>query len=255
MFVEDHGVNNQDSAAFLHNICNQVPTKFVIGWFHTHVRGTPLMLSAVDCHTQFLYETAVFKGIKAFVLHLPSRSLVCFQLTETGLNALRLCTLQYPWKATIQHPECFQSSFYFSLKHLLKSEDTSVTFIDATESKPFSQPLGTYKKFLCGNKLPTTKVLESCQPSSLHQTPDCALKCTSCRKSFRDLRKKRKHLSRTKCIESVASKMHFPSLFHLSTSRNISNSFVWVVQQFSRIKMRLLSFSLEALVGLCTRQF
>ena len=86
VFVEDHIVNNQDSAAFLHNLCNQVPTKFVIGWIHTHVHDTLLVLSAVDCHTLFLYETAVFNGIKAFVLHLSSRSLECYQLTETGFH-------------------------------------------------------------------------------------------------------------------------------------------------------------------------
>ena len=227
----------------------------MIGWFHTHVRRTPLMLSAVDCHTQFLYETAVFKGIKAFVLHLPSQSLEYYELTETGLNALRLCTLQHPWKATIQHPECFQSSFYSFLKHLLKSGDTSVTLIDATESRPFSQPRSSYEKFLCGNKLPTTKVLESCQADSLHQTLDFTFKCTSCGKSFRDLRTKRKHLSRTKCTETVTSKDALsqpvppvdPLKFLEQPSVGCSTTF--------QNQMRLFSISPEALVRPCTEQF
>ena len=52
VFVEDQGINNQDSAVFMHSLCTQHSGKIVFGWFHTHVRGTPVMLSAIDCHTQ-----------------------------------------------------------------------------------------------------------------------------------------------------------------------------------------------------------
>ena len=154
-FVEDHGIDEEDTSVFLQNMCFQDTSKFVLGWFHTHVRGTPLMLSAVDCHTQFLYETAVFTGIKSFVLHIPSRDLECYELTDLGLNSVRMCTLQSPEKATTQHLECFQGSFYRSLKHLLVIGDYPFTFTDARKTHPFSNPSGSYEKFLSGIELPT----------------------------------------------------------------------------------------------------
>ena len=41
------------------------------------------MLSSVECDTQYLYETAVFSGIKAFVLQLLSKILECYELTPS----------------------------------------------------------------------------------------------------------------------------------------------------------------------------
>ena len=72
VFVEDQGISKQDSAVYMHGLCSQFSGKTVFGWFPTHVRGTPVMLSAIDCHSQDQSESAVFGGIKAFVMELPS---------------------------------------------------------------------------------------------------------------------------------------------------------------------------------------
>ena len=71
-FVEHHGVDSQDTSSFLLSLC-QRNSKVVIGWFNTHVRGTPLMLSSVDCHTQFFMKLQ---------LSLISRLLSCIFLLE-----------------------------------------------------------------------------------------------------------------------------------------------------------------------------
>ena len=42
-FVENHGIDKEDTSVFLQRMCCQDISKFVLGWFHTHVRGTPLM--------------------------------------------------------------------------------------------------------------------------------------------------------------------------------------------------------------------
>ena len=205
VFVEDQGINNQDSAVFMHSLCTQHSGKIVFGWFHTHVRGTPVMLSAIDCHTQYQYESAVFSGIKAFVMELPSQTLDCYELTEVGSSSLCLCNLHFPWKANIQHTECFQSAFYRSLKHHLVQKDTAVTLIDARQSQPFSQPVGTYEKFICGNKSLSIQRLGDCQASPNLQSAECAFVCNACGKTFRDLKTKSRHLKRTKCDESSES--------------------------------------------------
>ena len=194
-FVEDHGVDSQDTSSFLQSLC-QRNSKVVIGWFHTHVRGTPLMLSSVDCHTQFLYETAAFTDIKAFVLHLPSRSLDCYELTPLGVESVRLCSLRFPEKATSQHLECFQPSFYRSLRHLLINNDSAFTVIDARRSQPFSQPLNAFEKFLHGSELSSVQQIQS---STGIASPESPLLCGLCGKVFRDIESKRKHQSRTKC--------------------------------------------------------
>ena len=201
-FVEDHGIDEQDTAAFLQSLCSHDPTKSVLGWFHTHVRGTPLMLSAVDCHTQFLYETTVFSGIKAFVLQVPTNALDCYELTALGKESIRLCTLQFPHKATTQHLKCFQPTFYQSLKHLLVNVDAPVLVIDARNSQPFTQPVGLYEKFSYGNEPLTTQTFKVLN--------ELSFKCDSCGKTFANMANKRKHLNRTKCIGTISSN---PALF------------------------------------------
>ena len=163
------------------------------------------MLSAVDCHTQYQYESAVFTGIKAFVTELLSQTLDCYELTEVGSSSLRLCNLRFPWKANIQHTECLQFAFYRSFKHHLVQKDTAVTLIGARQSQPFSQPVGTYEKFICGKKLLSIQRLGDCQASPSLQSAECAFVCKACGKTFRDLKTKSKHVKRTKCDESSES--------------------------------------------------
>ena len=82
--------------------------------------------------------------------------------------------MQFPWKANIQHPECFQSSFYCSFKHYLFQRDTAVTLFDARESQPFSQHVFTYETFIFGNRPPSTQRLGGCDASPNKQSSECA---------------------------------------------------------------------------------
>ena len=110
-------------------------------------------------------------------MEMSSQTLDCYQLTEVGSSSLRFCNLHFPWKANIQHIECFQSSVYRSSKHSLVHRDAAVTLIDARESQPFSQPVGTYEKFNCGKKSPSIQRLGGlgdCQASPNLQSSECA---------------------------------------------------------------------------------
>ena len=154
------------------------------------------MLSSVDCHTQFLYKTAVFTDIKAFVMHLPSRALDCYELTSLGMESIRLCSLRFPEKVTSQHLECFKPSFYCSLKPLLINNHSAFTVIDARRSQPFSQSLSEFEKFSHGSDLSSVQQIGSSAGVKYPQNP---LFCGSCGKIFPDIESKRKHQSRSKC--------------------------------------------------------
>ena len=203
-FVEDHGVDSLDTSTFLQSLC-QGNSKVVIGWFHTHVRGSPEFDAEFSGlpHAQFLYKTALFTEIKAFVMHLPSRDLDCYELTARGMESIRLCSPRFPEKVTSQHLECFKPYFYCSLKHLLINNHSAFTVIDARRSQPFSQPLGAFEKFLYGSELSSVQQIE--ESSGGVEYPDNPLLCQSCGKVFRDIESKRKHQSRTKCKSSTSN--------------------------------------------------
>ena len=68
-FLVFTGNDENDTSVYLNKLCTA--GKNVLGWIDTHVRGTPVGFSSVDCHTQYMFDKFMFAGIKGFVVEIP----------------------------------------------------------------------------------------------------------------------------------------------------------------------------------------
>ena len=136
-FVEDHGINGTDTSIFLQNVC-EASVKFMLGWVHTHVRGTPVCLRGTHCHTQNLYSIHMFPNVKAFVIQLPDEVLDCFELTELGFARACHCIVSFPERAVRQHQECSSPCYYSPLRSSVEFKSVPFTLVNERKTKLFN---------------------------------------------------------------------------------------------------------------------
>ena len=103
-----------DSSVFLNKLCLHGK---VLGWIHTHVMGTPVGFSSVDCHTQFLFNKFMYPGIKGFVVEIPASIIDCFVLSDQGELQIDFCLNNYSYESQQFHNDCSSSNFYRSIMH------------------------------------------------------------------------------------------------------------------------------------------
>ena len=200
-FVEDHGINGSDTSIFLQNLC-EASAKFVLGWVHTHVRGTPVCLSGTDCHTQYLYSTHMFPNIKAFVIQLPEEILDCFELTEIGFARVSQCSVNFPERAVRQHQECSSPIYYSSLRLSVEFKNVPFNLVDGRKTKSFTFPSRTYETFYHGTANAPSSQFH--QPIEAENAPN-QFNCVGCSKFFTDSSKLSRHLKQSKCRTIIAS--------------------------------------------------
>ena len=184
------GIDGLDSSTFLKNFCQD--EKLVLGWIHSHVMGTPVGFSSVDCHTQYFFDKFMYPGIKGFVVEIPSCKIDCFVLSDFGESQVANCSRKSSYSSGQFHPECSESNLYLSVfADIIFSQEAVFRIFDQRDAQPLF-----LTAFESGQHFQSSVVTEKPAFSPSLEVPKT---CSMCLKTFRTQSLLARHKKRSKC--------------------------------------------------------